>query len=188
MIGQLTGKLIPLGPTSIIIDVNGVGYEVFVSQTTQKTLDFTQTQTLLTYLAVKENALELYGFATFPEKDLFTKLINVPGIGPKSALAILSLASLDTLLQAIARGDAGYLTTVSGIGRKSAEKIILELKDKVSPLSADVNMGNMNDVFDALIALGYNPRDVRDAVAQLPREATETNDQIKEALKLLGKK
>ena len=188
MIGQLTGKIIPLNAQSVIIDVNGTGYEVFVSQTTHKALDFSQPQTLLTYLAVRETALELYGFTTLREKDLFTKLINVPGIGPKSAIAILSLAALDTLIQAIGKGDAAYLTTVSGIGKKSAEKIIIELRDKVETFDQSTSNPELNDVFDALVALGYAPRDIREIITHLPQTATTTNDQIKEALKLLSKK
>lgn len=188
MIGQLTGKIIPFSLQTVIVDVGGVGYEVFVSQTTQKALDFTQPQTLLTYLAVRENALELYGFSTLREKDLFTKLINVPGIGPKSAIAILSLATLDTLIQAIGKGDAAYLTTVSGIGKKSAEKIIIELRDKVEVFDQTTANPELNDVFDALVALGYAPRDIREIIIHIPKEVTATNDQIKEALKLLSKK
>lgn len=188
MIGQLTGKIIPSSPQAVIIDVGGIGYEVFISQTTHKTLTAGENHTLLTYLAVRENALELYGFSTLREKDLFTKLINVPGIGPKSAIAILSLATLDTLIQAISKGDAAYLTTVSGIGKKSAEKIIVELRDKMETMDQSETNPEFSDVFDALVALGYAPRNIREIITSLPKEATTTNEQIKEALKLLSKK
>lgn len=188
MIGQLTGIVYDRSGNTVIIDVNGTGYEVYVSENTKKVLVPNSPQTLLTYLAVRETALELYGFLTFREKDLFTKLINVPGIGPRSAIAILSLTNLETLIQAISKGDAAYLTTVSGIGKKSAEKIIIELRDKLSPLEDSGATSDFADLFDALVTLGYQPRDIRDALSRLPPHLTDTNDQIKAALKLLSQK
>jgi len=189
MIAQLTGQITHLGDRFVVLDVGGVGYKVFTTNDNIASLKKDTQAKFWTHLVVKEDALDLYGFLTQDELAFFELLITVSGIGPKSALATLSLAGLDTLRQSIASGDSSYLTKVSGIGRKSAEKIVMELKDKVSklgdflPQKLDVH----TDVLSALEALGYSARDAREAIKKIPANLTDTGEKIKSALKYLGK-
>src|SRR5581483_497384 len=136
-----------------------------------------------TYLAVRENALDLYGFQKKEELDFFELLISVSGIEPKSAMAILSVASISNLRHAISTGDTSHLVKVSGVGRKSAEKIVLELKDKLDGLSADMTIAQAGDVdaLEALKSLGYGEREVREVLKKIT-DAANTNDKIKKAL------
>jgi holliday junction DNA helicase RuvA len=145
---------------------------------------------LWTYLAVRENALDLYGFPNETEQYFFEMLLTVSGIGPKSALAILNIADVETLRSAVARGNAGYLTNVSGIGKKTAEKIIIELRDKVG-LAAEGTSDAMKgdeEALEAMRSLGYSPGEARDALRKVPQELTKSNDRLREALKILGGK
>lgn len=188
MIGQLRGKIVHQGDKYLILDVGGVGYKVAVSAETKLALaKNTDEITLWTHLTVKEDALDLYGFLNQRELEFFELLISISGVGPKSALGILSLASPDTLSQAIGRNDTAYLTKVSGIGRKLAEKIVLELKDKIPYLADqdDTSFQQDTDVMLALQAMGYNEREVREALKQLPADISDTSAKIKFALKNL---
>jgi Holliday junction DNA helicase RuvA len=192
MIGQLTGKISHKTERFIILDVAGVGYKVFVSTEALKLLTAKSYQlpvvSFWTHLVVREGVLDLYGFVNKQELDFFELLIGISGIGPKSALAILSLAPPATLEKAIAAGDSSYLTKVSGIGRKSAEKIIVELRDKIGSLEiGGENLDSEGDAVEALQSLGYNLREAREALRQLPAEITDTGAKIKAALKLLSK-
>ena len=192
MIGQLTGKISHKTERFIILDVAGVGYKVFVSTEALKLLTAKSYQlpvvSFWTHLVVREGVLDLYGFVNKQELDFFELLIGISGIGPKSALAILSLAPPATLEKAIAAGDSSYLTKVSGIGRKSAEKIIVELRDKIGSLeTGGENLDSEGDAVEALQSLGYNLREAREALRQLPAEITDTGAKIKAALKLLSK-
>lgn len=175
-----------------IIDVNGVGYKVFCSTDTLSSLSLDTLASLHTYLSVREDALDLYGFLSDDEMHFFGLLISVSGIGPKSALGILSIASAETLKKAIATGDTGYLTKVSGIGRKTAEKIVLELRDKLrAHVGGKESSGSLraeSDVIEALKALGYSQNDARDALKEISTEIIGTNERIKQALKILGQK
>ncbi|MDP3725857.1 MAG: Holliday junction branch migration protein RuvA, partial [bacterium] len=144
---------------------------------------------LWTHLAVREDALELYGFIEKKELDLFEKLISVSGIGPKSGLAILNLAPVSKLNQAISSGDTGYLTKVSGIGKKSAAKIILELKDRITEQGYVLDEKELRGEKDALlglVSLGYGMTEARDALRKLKTKSGTTGETIKAALKLLG--
>lgn len=185
MIGFLKGTVINQDLKSVILDVSGVGYKIYTNTAIlEKNLE--EVVSFWTYLAVRENSLDLYGFQTKEELDFFELLITVSGIGPKSALGILSLASIQNLKHAISTGDTSHLVKVSGIGKKNAEKIVLELKDKIEnleemsgPLSYDM------DALEALKALGYNERDSREALKKVS-DIKDTGEKVKKALKLLS--
>jgi Holliday junction DNA helicase RuvA len=191
MISHLTGKIIHTGSRFVILETNGVGYKLFTTAETLQSLSKkTDTASLWTYLAVRENALDLYGFTEKEELDFFELLITISGIGPKTALGILNVSTLRNLRQAISSGDSGNLTKVSGIGRKIAEKIVLELRDKIELEESEKDTGNMRDESDALEglkALGYNERESREALKKLPKEISSPSEKIKRALKMLGK-
>jgi Holliday junction DNA helicase RuvA len=159
MIARLKGTLISKSPASVLLEVAGVGYQVAVPLSTFSKLGPPgQEAVLLTYLAVRENALELYGFATPAEKEMFELMLGVTGIGPKLALAVLSGAEVHLLRRAIASGDVDLLTTVPGIGRKTAQRILVELREKMGEAwqeSAVPQPPGAGDAVDALVALGY---------------------------------
>ncbi|MEK7552880.1 MAG: Holliday junction branch migration protein RuvA [Patescibacteria group bacterium] len=192
MISQLRGEIVSKGERAMVLDVNGVGYRLQMTAESLGRLKIGQTIRLQTYLAVREDALELFGFETSTEASWFTLLLTVPGIGPKSALAILSLASPEILHQAIATEDTSYLTRVSGIGKKSAEKIILTLKDKLGDSGLGDSGSETNqtklasevEALEALKALGYSAAEARDALKKTT--AGGTSERIKAALKTLG--
>jgi len=188
MIGTLSGTVRHKDLHMIIVDVGGVGYKVY--STADSTLDAVAGEPIFlwTYLAVRENALDLYGFLDKETLEVFELLICISGIGPKTALGILNVATPAMLRQAVATEDISYLTKVSGIGKKNAEKIVLELRDKLITTSEDMVRGKAGegDVLEALISLGYSERDARDAVKRLPKDLEGTSARIKEALKNLS--
>ncbi len=193
MIGQLTGKIVRQEGRFVILDVNGVGYKVFTSIETFNQLKQTSTAsksvTLLTHLIVREDVLDLYGFIDRAEQEFFELLIGISGVGPKSALSILSLAPPTTLRKAISASNTSYLTQVSGIGRKMAEKIVLELRDKIGALESDgANLDQEAEAIMAMEALGYSAREAREALRQIPADITDTGAKIKEAFKHLNNK
>jgi len=188
MIAQLAGEVVRKDSRGIVLDVHGVGYRVRLVKEHGDKLKLGAKVSLLTHLAVRENALDLYGFENAEALDYFELLITVPGIGPKSALAILSLAAPPVLRRAILADDTTYLTRVGGLGRKSAEKIIVTLKDKLGRPRADES-GLLTDEVEAVEALqtmGYTLAEARAALKRAPTEATGVEDKIKAALKLLG--
>ncbi len=188
MIGYLEGKILHKDERALILLVNGTGYIVAVTPPTLLNAPLGETLSLWTHLAVREDALDLYGFMHKDELVLFRLLIGVSGIGPKSALNVLALADVSTLARAIASGDGSYLIKVSGIGKKTAEKIVLELKEKMSAFATDD--GDVphaeTEALDALEALGYSPRDTRELVRVLAKEHTTTEAIIRKALQTLG--
>jgi holliday junction DNA helicase RuvA len=190
MIGTISGTLRHKELHSLIVDAQGVGYKVYT--TTDTTLDLVPGEqvSLWTHLAVKENALDLYGFLEKEILEIFELLITISGIGPKTALGILNVASPSMLRQAVATEDTSYLTKVSGIGKKNAEKIVLELKGKIiatqSEMEADVR--SQGDALEALVSLGYSERDSRDALKKVSKEVEETSERVKAALKQLSTK
>ncbi len=189
MIGRLEGKISYKDERFIILNVAGVGYKVFITlDILQKTKEG-DAASFWTYLAVRENALDLYGFVDRESLDFFEMLLDVPGIGPKSAMTVLSTAGIETLKSAISSSDHNYLTKLSGIGRRTAEKIVLELKDKmgITTESGNTTMKDESDAIDALKSLGYREREARDALKKVPKETVGTNQKIKEALKILGR-
>lgn len=187
MIGQLTGQITYQEDRFVILNVGGVGYKVFVSSETLNKLPVTaQTVTIWTKLIVREEVLDLYGFIAKKELNFFELLNSISGVGPKSALSILSLAPPETLQKAISSGKTEYLTQVSGIGRKIAEKIILELRDKIGHLAeSSTNLDQEAEAVLALEALGYSNREAREALREIPSDITDTSAKIKEALKNL---
>lgn len=191
MIGHLKGTIIHQDLKTVILDVGGVGYKI---HTNGAGLDSESKEvSFWTYLAVRENALDLYGFKTKEELDFFELLLTVSGIGPKSAMAILSVASPTTLKQAIASEDSSHLTKVSGIGKKNADKIVLELKGKIGDFVYDgVSSSLDDDAIEALKALGYSERDAREALKKVPSAdeaggSKNTEEKIRFALKNLNK-
>jgi len=191
MISRLKGILETKAEKYVIMDIGGIGFKVFVSAATLENLPAAgQSATLHTHLNVREEALDLYGFLTQEELKFFELLLTISGVGPKVALGVLSIASVKTLVSAIAKGEVEFLTKVSGIGTKIAQKIILELKDKIVKLGFEAGeAATLEDyeVIDALIGLGYTPSQARRAVRNLPKEIKGVEKRIKEALKTLGK-
>jgi len=192
MIGRISGMLLDKTPPLALIDCNGVGYECEVPMSTYYLLpQVGEKVILLTHFVVREDAQLLFGFGTHQERLMFRQLLKVNGIGAKSALAILSGLSIDELIQAVSLQEAGLLTRVPGIGKKTAERLLLELKDKFTLDSALSIKGSgitsiSQDVLNALIALGYNERESLNAVKSLDTNLT-VNDGIKQALKYLSK-
>lgn len=186
MIARIAGAPVLLDNHSVIVDVGGMGYRVSATSQTLESIGTSLNApiALWTHLAVRENALDLYGFAERDECALFELLITVSGIGPKTALAIMSLAPAVTLRQAIRSGEIAYLTRVSGIGRKNAEKIVLELRDKLGSLDEENPLDS--DALDALITLGYSASDAREALKKAPADRANTGERVTEALKILG--
>ena len=191
MISRLKGILETKAEKYVIMDIGGVGFKIFVSAATLENLPAAgQSATLHTHLNVREEALDLYGFLTQEELKFFELLLTISGVGPKVALGVLSIASVKTLVSAIAKGEVEFLTKVSGIGTKIAQKIILELKDKIVKLGFEAGeAATLEDyeVIDALIGLGYTPNQARRAVRDLPKDVKGVEKRIKEALKMLGK-
>jgi holliday junction DNA helicase RuvA len=191
MISRLTGTIVHSDLKYLVLDVQGVGYKVAVGPDLFTKIDKKTPLTLWTYLAVREDAMDLYGFLSLSELKFFELLITISGIGPKTAMGVLNVASVHSLETAIQTQDTTHLTKVSGIGKKMAEKIVLELKDKVIETSGSAEshaiMKNDADALEALKSLGYSPTEARDALKELPKSITKTNDKIKEALKILGK-
>ena len=192
MIGRISGILLDKTPPLALIDCNGVGYECEVPMSTFYLLPQVGDKvTLLTHFVVREDAQLLFGFGTNQERLMFRQLLKVNGIGAKSALAILSGLSIDELIQAVSLQEESLLTRVPGIGKKTAERLLLELKDKFTLDSALSIKGSgitsiSQDVLNALIALGYNERESLNAVKSLDVNLT-VNDGIKQALKYLSK-
>jgi holliday junction DNA helicase RuvA len=188
MIAKIKGTILEKESGSVIVDVSGVGYKVFVSNNTLSDVGSVGEVELWTHLVVRENLLDLYGFSNKDERRFFELLIGISGIGPKGALAILSLAPVTTLEKAISSEDATYLTKVSGIGKKSAQKIILELKDKIGKGTKEdaIGLKEEAEVLEALQALGYTLSDSREVLKNIPKDISGTNERIKEALKSLG--
>lgn len=188
MIGHLEGKVLFKGEKHVVFDVGGVGYKIFVAPSTQKNIETNKTISLWTHLHVREDAMELYGFLHQAELEFFEMLISISGIGPKSALGVLAMAPVDTLKRAISSSDTSYLTKVSGIGRKTAEKIVLELKDKMAAAAGNVSYAGEElkedaDILDALISMGYSQKDARERIQQIPQNIKGRDKRLKEALK-----
>lgn len=191
MIGRLTGLLLEKNPPQIVLDVNGVGYELDVPMSTFYNLAANgERATLLTHFAVREDGHYLYGFLTEAERFAFRQLLKISGIGARTALSVLSGLSVGDLAAAVARQEVGRLMKVPGIGKKTAERLLLELKGKLAEttgvaLTAAVDDAR-DDILNALLALGYNDKEAASALRQLPAEVG-TSDGIRQALKLLSK-
>jgi holliday junction DNA helicase RuvA len=192
MIGRLTGILVEKTPPQVLLDVQGVAYEVDVPMSTFYNLPATgQPATLFTHLVVREDAHLLFGFGTDNERRAFRLLVKISGIGARTALSVLSGMSVAELAQAVTLQESGRLTRVPGIGKKTAERLLLELKDKLgADLTTAVGVNRAppasSDILHALLALGYSDKEATAAVKQLP-EGLAVADGIRQALKLLAK-
>jgi len=199
MIGYISGKFLSKKPNKVLVDVNGVGYLVNISLNTFEKLEGKTEAAFFTYLNVREDALDLYGFTTTAEKEMFELLISVNGIGPKVALSVLSGIQLPDLREAISSGNIARIISTPGIGRKTAERMIIELRDKINALSHSIELGEesvtqlktytvRNDAVTALVNLGYNQkiaeRAVRDCLTKNPEAKIE--DLIKDSLAALN--
>ncbi len=194
MIGRLTGILLEKHPPQVLVDAHGVGYELDVPMSTFCNLPpVGEKVSLHTHLSVREDAQQLFGFLTAKEREVFRLLIRITGVGPKLALAVLSGLSVDELAQAVTLQEAGRLTRIPGVGRKTAERLLLELKGKLAdalpagPGATATPAGVQADALHALLALGYSDKEAAPVVKQLP-EGLALEEAIRQALKLLAKK
>ena len=192
MIGRIQGILVSVHPPRLLVDCQGVGYEIDVPMSTLYQLPETnQKITLLTHFQVREDAQQLFGFATETEREAFRQLIKISGVGSRTALAVLSGMSINELAQAIAMQEAGRLTQVPGIGKKTAERLCLELKGKLAPDLGIVGgkpqvIEASSEVLQALLALGYSEKEAHLALKQIPPDTT-VSDGIRMGLKYLSK-
>jgi len=192
MIGSIRGKITLSTDKYVIVEAGGVGYKINVSPDTRAKIETLQNKKgeevlFWVYTHVREDIFDLYGFLDRSEQDFFEMLISVSGIGPKGALSILGVASIDTLKTAIRTSDTGYLTKISGIGRKTAEKIIIELRDKLGKETEGTSLREEMDALEALKSLGYSQNEAREALKEIDSKLS-TNAKIKEALKILAMK
>ena len=192
MIGRIQGILVSVHPPRLLVDCQGVGYEIDVPMSTLYQLPETnQKITLLTHFQVREDAQQLFGFATETEREAFRQLIKISGVGSRTALAVLSGMSVNELAQAIAMQEAGRLTQVPGIGKKTAERLCLELKGKLAPDLGTTGgkpqaIEASSEVLQALLALGYSEKEALLALKQIPPDST-VSDGIRMGLKYLSK-
>jgi len=191
MISYLKGKIKHKGGSFVILEINNIGYQVFVSSLLYADLNLNQEVEFYTYQQVREDALNLYGFKSVEELGMFELLLSISGIGPRSALGVMSIATVADIKESIGRGDPALLTKVSGIGRKTAERVVLELRGKIDKLNIGDNilsgiMGSSDEI-DALMALGYSLPQAREALNNVDVKIKDSGERIRQALKKLGK-
>lgn len=189
MISSITGKIIFKALGFIILETEGgIGYKIYAGPDILNEPKDSSHIKIWTHLHTREDGIDLYGFKNYAELEFFETLIKVSGVGPKSALAFFNLAPVDVLKNAIASGEAAYLTKVSGIGRKTAEKIVVELRDKFGGKDGvEFRFKEDEEVFEALQSLGYAPKNIREAINKIPSELKGAENRIKEAIKILGR-
>jgi holliday junction DNA helicase RuvA len=188
MFGHITGKIFDLKGAKAVVDTHGIGFVIHSTPSYLSKLRVNQEASFWTHTAVRENSIDLYGFETEEELRVFELLITVSGVGSKSGLAILSVAGVRAIEEAVATNDTSSLTKISGIGKKTAEKIVLELNGKLIGNKKGENRNTEDiDVFEALKSLGYRERDIQETIKQLPKDLVGANEKIKYALKNLGK-
>ncbi|OIO08347.1 Holliday junction branch migration protein RuvA [Candidatus Falkowbacteria bacterium CG_4_10_14_0_2_um_filter_41_15] len=192
MISYLKGNIIYKNNNYLILDVVGVGYSIYLSEKLLQEVKINSAATFYIHQHVREDALDLYGFKNVEDLELFGMLLSVSGIGPKSALGVLSVASSQEVIQSIARGDSVLLTKVSGIGQKTAERLVLELKSKIIKLGGQSldDFGSAitgSDEIDALMSLGYSFLEAREALRAVSPSIVESGARVKEALKNMRK-
>jgi len=193
MIAYLNGQILAKSNNYLILGVNSIGYRLFIGESLRAEVKIGDKKEFYISHQVREDASDLYAFRNIVELELFELLLSVSGVGPKSALGVLSIASVDDVKEAVARGDAALLTKVAGIGKKTAERVVLELKNKLvknlgsGPSSFDLAPG-LSDELDALMSLGYSLPDARFALQDLDPVLSDSGERIKAALKKLGKK
>ncbi len=188
MISKLKGIIEYKDAKYIILQVGGVGYKIFLASDQLEKVRESSNLSLWTYLAVREDALTLYGFEEKEGLDFFEMLISISGIGPKTALGILNAATIPTLKKALSSEDISHLVKVSGIGKKIAEKIVLELKGKFNrESSSEISLKDEIDTLEALKSLGYSQNQAREALKQVDKSIAGASERVKQALKILGK-
>lgn len=190
MIAKLTGKLDFIQDNYAVLDVGGVGYKVFLSAYTLGKVAGRDALELFTHTYVREDTLALYGFLSLEELEMFEMLISVSGIGPKAAMGILSIADIKTIRMAIANEDPSILTRVSGVGKKTAERVIIELRGKVGEMAVHEKhaVAADTDALEALVAMGYAASEARDALKLVGKDVSDIAERVKAALKNLGRK
>lgn len=193
MIGSIKGTIVLKTDKFLIVEAGGVGYKVAVSPDTLSRLALrhssgqneTEDVSFWIHTHVREDSFDLYGFLDYQELEFFQMLIGVSGIGPRSGLAILGIASIETLRKAIGTGDTSYLTKISGIGKKTAERIVIDLRDKMGAEDKTTSLQGELDALEALKSLGYSQNEARDVLKKVTPDL-DTSSKIREALKILG--
>ena len=192
MIAKLKGAVDFMHENYIIVDVSGVGYKVFVSAYTAGKISGAGNIEVFTHTYVREDALALYGFLAVEELEMFELLISISGIGPKAAMSILSIADPAMIKSAIVNEDPAILTKVSGVGKKTAQRVIIELKNKVGNISVSagqkLEMASDSDALEALIAMGYSIAQAREALILVPKEIKDVGERVKTALRGMSRK
>ena len=194
MIGRICGDVVATEDEVLLVDVRGIGYEVTVTQSTLAKLSATTTVELFTHQAVRDDAITLFGFPSLDERSLFRLLIKVSGVGPKVAMAMLGSLPSQALTRCIANGETGLLTKVPGVGKRTAERVIVELKDRLDALPVGARESDaavaedhaVEDAIRALVGLGWRAAEVRDVVADAHGDGESTEDLIRAALRRLG--
>lgn len=193
MISFLRGRVINKGFNYAIIETGNIGYQVFAGENFLNDLKIDSEVEIYTHHQVREEASDLYGFKTLEDLELFELLLTVSGVGPKSALGVLTMASASDIKEAIIRGDANLLTKVSGIGKKTAERLVLELKTKILRFSATATTANSSslvgsDEIEALMSLGYSFSEARSALSLVDPKVVDSGERVKAALRKMAKK
>src|SRR3989339_615139 len=185
MIAKITGKIAFFRDNYVVVDVSGVGYKIFVTDFTMGKIAGKEELELYTHTYVREDTLSLYGFLTLDELEMFELLISISGIGPKAAIGILSIAEPKTIRAAVISGDSSILTRVSGVGRKTAERVILELKNRIAELPGEDQGAAKADseAIEALVSLGYTPTQSRESLKTVPKEIKGVSERVRAALK-----
>lgn len=186
MIAKIKGTVDEIGLSGAIVDVSGVGYFLFLTNNSLSNISIGKEVSFYTHHVVRENSEDLYGFTSQEEKDFFDLLLSISGIGPKSAIGILNAAPIQVIKEGVTTGDASHLTKVSGIGKKNAEKIIIELRDKIGEMEdSNSNVTGSGDAIEALTSLGYSLPEARKAIQKVDKELS-TEEMVKQALKALS--
>jgi holliday junction DNA helicase RuvA len=193
MLAYIEGELIKKTNNAAIVKTGALAYKVFIKDKDLLSLKLNNQVSLCLYHHIKEDLSDLYGFLTWPEQEMFSLLLSVSGVGPKSALAILSMASIDDICQAVLSGESEMLTKVAGIGRKTAGRLVLELKNKLDNFSDNLDEKSQafsftSDELDALMSLGYSLIEAREALNLVDREISDSALKIKAALKIIGER
>ncbi len=187
MFGYIKGRVVDIGASKAVLETGGVGYTIHSTISNLSNIHLEKETQFWLYTAVRENDISLYGFATKEELRMFELLITVSGIGPRSALAILGVAGLNNLEEAIASGETLSLTKIAGVGKKTADKIVLELGGKINKKADSKTAKEDDDIFEALKSLGYRDKDIAETMKEMPQEIIGASERIKWALKTLGK-
>lgn len=190
MIAKIKGKIEYIRNGYAIVDVNGVGYKIYSTAYTLGKIRGKEEVEFFIHTHVREDAINLYGFLTLEELEMFELLISITGVGPKAGMGILTVATPKTIKTAILNEDSSILTRVSGVGKKTAERVILELKNKIADMPESEKEGAVGDMdaIEALVSMGYSVTEAREALKSVPKDIKDIGERVKRALKGLGKK